>query len=149
MIFHKRAFVLSLVLSLLSIASASAADTILLHGHIYTSNPKVPWAQAMAIAATRIEAMGSDQEIAPLQKAGTTVIDLHGRTVIPGISDSHTHMWFGSIALRGVNLSTPEASITPDNPEYWTLRRVHSQFLKMPRTKSFVSFWLLKWLSAP
>jgi len=97
MIFHKRAFVSSLVLSLLSIASASATDTILLHGHIYADNPKVPWAQAMAIAATRIEAIGSDQEIAPLQKPGTTVIDLHGGTVIPGISDSHTHMWFGSI----------------------------------------------------
>ena len=117
MIFHERAFVLSLALSLLSIASASAADTILLHGHVYTGNPKAPWAQAMAIAATRIEAVGSDQEIVRLQKPGTTVIDLHGRTVIPGISDSHTHMWFGSIALRGVNLSTPEFSITPDNPD--------------------------------
>jgi predicted amidohydrolase YtcJ len=96
---------------------ASATDTVLLHGHIYTGNPKAPWAQAMAITGTRIDAIGSDREVAQLQQAKTVVIDLHGHTVIPGISDSHTHLWFGSLALHGINLSTPDASITPDNPE--------------------------------
>lgn len=37
--------------------------------------------------------------------------------VIPGIVDTHTHMWFGALALHGFNLSTPEYNITPDNPE--------------------------------
>ena len=117
MIFCKRAFVLGLALSILAIASASAADTILLHGHIYTGNPKAPWAQAIAITGTRIDAIGSDAEILRLQQPKTEIVDLHGRTVIPGISDSHTHMWFGALALHGFNLSTPEATITPDNPE--------------------------------
>ncbi len=110
-------FALGLALSVAFVTPAFAADAILLHGHIYTGNPKAPWAQAMAITGTRVEAVGSDQEIARLQKPKTTVVDLHGRTVIPGISDSHTHMWFGSLALRGINLSTPEFSITPDQPE--------------------------------
>src|SRR5215510_11242735 len=84
-----------------------AADKILVHGHVYTGNPKVPWAQALAITGTRIEAIGSDQEIMARRLAGTEVINLHGETVIPGISDSHTHMWFGAMVLHGINLSTP------------------------------------------
>jgi len=94
-----------------------ASDTLLIHGHIYTGNPKAPWAQALAITGTRIDAVGTDQEILARQQAKTQVIDLHGQTVIPGISDSHTHMLFGALALHGLNLSTPESSITPDNAD--------------------------------
>ena len=97
--------------------AAFAADTILVHGHIYTGNPKSPWAQALSITGTRIDAIGSDAEILGLQQPKTEMIDLHGRTVIPGISDSHTHMWFGALALHGFNLSTPDSTITPDNPD--------------------------------
>ena len=96
---------------------AVASDTILLHGHIYTGNAKAPWAQALAITGTRIDAVGSDQEILNHKVATTKVIDLHGQTVIPGISDAHTHMWFGAMTLHGFNLSTPESSITADNPQ--------------------------------
>ena len=94
-----------------------ASDKLLIHGHIYTGNAKAPWAQALAITGTRIDAVGTDQEILSRRQRQTEVIDLQGRTVIPGISDSHTHMWFGAMALHGFNLSTPEFSITPDNAE--------------------------------
>jgi predicted amidohydrolase YtcJ len=94
-----------------------ASDTILIHGHIYTGNPKAPWAQALAITGTKIDAVGTDEEILAKKQAKTEVVDLHGRTVIPGISDSHTHMWFGAMALHGFNLSTPDASISQDNPD--------------------------------
>jgi len=98
-------------------SSLLAVDKILIHGHIYTGNPKAPWAQALAITGTRIEAAGSDQEILALRQAKTEVIDLRGKTAIPGISDSHTHMWFGAMVLHGINLSTPEFSITPNDPD--------------------------------
>src|SRR5215469_8838716 len=94
-----------------------ASDTLLIHGHVYTGNAKAPWAQALAITGTRIDSVGTDEEILKRQRSKTQVIDLHGRTVIPGISDSHTHMWLGAMVLHGFNLSTPESSITPDNPE--------------------------------
>ena len=97
--------------------SLLASDTLLIHGHIYTGNRNAPWAQALAITGTRIEVVGSDQEIVKRQQPNTHVIDLHGQTVIPGISDSHTHMWFGAMELHGFNLSTPEASLTPDNAD--------------------------------
>jgi predicted amidohydrolase YtcJ len=93
------------------------SDTLLIHGHIYTGNPKAPWAQALAITGTRVDAVGTDQEILSRRQDKTQLIDLHGRTVIPGISDSHTHIWFGALALHGFNLSTPESSIIPDNAD--------------------------------
>src|SRR5215470_5438344 len=94
-----------------------AADKLLIHGHIYTGNPKAPWAEALAITGTRIEAVGNDQEIMARRQAKTEIIDLHGQTVIPGISDSHTHMWFGAMVLHGINLSTPAFSITPNDAD--------------------------------
>ena len=109
--------VVAVMAALLLPAPLFAADTLLIHGHIYTGNAKAPWAQALAITGTRIEALGTDQEISGRRQAKTEVIDLRGQTVIPGISDSHTHMWFGALELHGFNLSTPESSITPDNPD--------------------------------
>ncbi len=98
-------------------ATTSASELILLHGHIYTGNPKAPWADAIAISAGKIDAVGTDSEISARKDSKTKVIDLHGRTVIPGITDSHAHMLFGAMALHGINLSTPESSITADAPE--------------------------------
>ena len=98
-------------------AALSAANKILINGHIYTGNPKAPWVQALAITEGRIELVGTDQEVLSRRNAKTEVIDLHGQTVIPGISDSHAHMWLGAMSLHGFNLSTPETSITPDTPD--------------------------------
>lgn len=103
--------------ALLVPVSLFASDTLLIHGHIYTGNAKASWVQALAITGTRIDSVGTDQEILSRRQAKTEVIDLHGQTVIPGISDSHTHMWFGAMELHGFNLSTPEASTTPDDPD--------------------------------
>ena len=111
-----------IVVIFLLAATLFASDTVLIHGHIYTGNAKAPWAQALVITGTRIDAVGTDQEIlnglANKPAGKTNVIDLQGKTVVPGFSDSHTHMWFGALALHGLNLSTPEASITPeDDPD--------------------------------
>ena len=108
---------------LFSGATVFASDAVLVHGHIYTGNAKAPWAQALAITGTRIDAVGSDQEIFTHRSAKTEVIDLQGRTVVPGFSDDHTHMWMGALALHGLNLSVPEYSITPeDNPDILVAR---------------------------
>jgi len=106
-----------LVSAVFSLARPLGSDIILIHGHIYTGNTKAPWAEALAIRGTRIESVGTDQELMNLRQAKTEVIDLHGQTVIPGISDSHTHMWLGAMELHGFNLSTPEDSIIPENAD--------------------------------
>jgi predicted amidohydrolase YtcJ len=98
-------------------ANALAGDTLLVHGHIYTGNPQAPWAAALAVNGTRIEAVGTDAAVLARRGGRARVIDLHGQTVIPGIVDSHTHMLYGAYALHGMNLSTPESSITPEKPD--------------------------------
>jgi predicted amidohydrolase YtcJ len=98
-------------------ASAFGTDTLLVNGHIYTGNKAAPWAEALAITGARIEAVGSSAALAKRGGGHAQVIDLKGRTVIPGIVDSHLHLLFGAYALHGLNLSTPEASITPSKPD--------------------------------
>jgi predicted amidohydrolase YtcJ len=92
-----------------------ASDLILLHGHVYTGHPKQPWGEAIAISGTRIDEVGSNEEVLRRQEPNTKVIDLANRTVIPGIIDSHTHMWFGALALHGFNMATPEVWVEPSD----------------------------------
>src|SRR5580692_3831397 len=97
-------------------AMTSSSDLLLLHGHIYTGAPKSPWAEALSVTGSRIDAVGTDAALSARRGPSSRVIDLHGRTVIPGIVDAHIHVWLGAVALHGVNLSTPETSITPSRP---------------------------------
>jgi len=97
--------------------NALAADTLLIHGHIYTGNPRAPWASALSVSGSHIEAVGTDAAVLKNRSSRAQVIDLHGQTVIPGIVDSHTHVLYGAYALHGLNLSTAESSITPEKPE--------------------------------
>jgi predicted amidohydrolase YtcJ len=111
------------------------SDAVLIHGHVYTGNPKTPWVQALAITGTRIDAIGTDQEILSRRSAKTEVIDLGGRTVVPGFSDSHTHMWFGALELHGLNLSTPESSVTPEDDPEGVVSRIKTYAESHPRDK--------------
>jgi predicted amidohydrolase YtcJ len=90
-----------------------ASDLIFLHGNVYTGNPKQPFVEAIAVSGTRIDALGSNDEVLGRKEPKTRVVDLANRTVIPGIIDSHTHMWFGALALHGFNLATPDVYIEP------------------------------------
>jgi predicted amidohydrolase YtcJ len=65
-----------------------------LNGNIYTMDAAQPRAQAMAIdeVSGRILAVGSNDEVRRRGGASSTVIDLHGRTVLPGFIDAHIHL---------------------------------------------------------
>ncbi len=111
----------------------AASELLLIHGHIYTGNTRAPWAQTIAIANSRIAAIGNDARLAK-HRRGAEVIDLGGHTVIPGIVDSHMHLLYGAYALHGLNLSTPESSITPDQPAV-LIERLKSYAAANPRDK--------------
>jgi predicted amidohydrolase YtcJ len=67
------------------------ADTVLRGGRVITLDDGSTIAEAVAIAGDRIVAVGSDADVTALVGRGTRVIDLHGRAVIPGLVDNHTH----------------------------------------------------------
>lgn len=68
-----------------------AADTVLISGKIITIDPHDSVVEALAIRGERIVAVGSTEQIKLLIGQKTSVIDLNGRTVIPGLIDSHIH----------------------------------------------------------
>jgi predicted amidohydrolase YtcJ len=70
---------------------ADEADLILHRGKIETVDGSFSIHEAMAVKAGRILAVGSEGEILKMKGAGTQVMDLQGKTVIPGLIDSHMH----------------------------------------------------------
>ena len=79
------------LLALASLAFAQGADSLLINGKILTQDAKNSVRQALAVRDGKIAATGSNAEIGKLAGRGTRVIDLGGRTVIPGMIDSHLH----------------------------------------------------------
>ena len=80
------------------------ADTIIARGKVYTGNSEQPWAQAVAIHAGKIIAVGDESTVFKLRYAGTEVIEAGGRLVLPGFVDCHIHFLDGSLSLGRVNL---------------------------------------------
>lgn len=73
-------------------ASANAAPDLILHnGKLATIDKAFTIAEAMAIEGDRIVAVGTSAEMLKLRGDKTTVIDLGGKFVMPGIIDSHVH----------------------------------------------------------
>ncbi len=71
-------------------ASAQGADTILLNGKIVTLEA-AGTVEALAVTDGKIAAVGRSDDIRKLAGPATRAIDLAGRTVIPGLIDSHMH----------------------------------------------------------
>ena len=82
--------VLSVCLLMIS-AAGLAADIVLVNGKIVTVDDRFTIAQAMAIKGQRILAVGTSADIRKLTGSATRVIDLKGKTVIPGLIDNHSH----------------------------------------------------------
>ncbi len=83
------------------------ADTMFFNGKILTVDDEFSIAQAVAVSGNTIAAVGTDQQVQALAGPNTTQIDLKGRTMIPGLVDTHRHMY--SYAERAYGgLLTPD-----------------------------------------
>ncbi len=71
--------------------AAEAPDLILHGGKIVTVDASFRIAEAVAVKGDRIAAVGRDADILPLRGSATQVVDLQGKTVLPGLIDSHVH----------------------------------------------------------
>jgi predicted amidohydrolase YtcJ len=72
--------------------SAEPADTVFVNGRVYTANERMPQAEAVAVKGAKITFVGSNTDAKAYQGKNTVIIDLHGRTVVPGMTDSHYHL---------------------------------------------------------
>src|SRR5262245_13725748 len=88
-------FIVLLLLALIYVLTAQTqqapADLVLTNGKIITVDARDSIAQAVAITQGKIVAVGSNDQIRTRTGAQTQVIDLRGRTMTPGLIDSHAH----------------------------------------------------------
>lgn len=108
-----------------------AADLIVIDAKVATQDPERPWASAFAVDEGKFVAVGEDEEIlARYRGEETLVVEAGGRTVIPGLVDSHAHVirggrfytlelrWDGVDSLeRGLEMIREQAARTP--PGQW------------------------------
>ncbi len=85
--------------------AASAADTIVYNGKIWTANPAQPWASAIAIKGKNIVYVGDAKGAEAMQGPGTTAADLGGRVVLPGLISTHDHPIATMALASGATLS--------------------------------------------
>ena len=90
------------------LASAQeAADTILYNGKILTVDSNFRTAQAVAVRSSQIAAVGTNDEVLSLAGPNTLRIDLKGKTVTPGLINTHEHIEEQHLDGPRSTLSTP------------------------------------------
>jgi predicted amidohydrolase YtcJ len=120
----------SLAPARLAAQPTAGADLIVFNGRIATQDERRSFASAVAIRAGRFVAVGTDADIMAYRGAQTQVIDVGGRTVIPGLNDSHMHpirgglnynlelRWDGVLSLAdALRMLREQAQRTP--PPQW------------------------------
>jgi len=95
---------LTIAVSFASMEAMAATDLVLFNGQVFTADRAQPKAQALAVADGKVLQVGSDAQIKALIETGTRVIDLGGKTLMPGLIDSHSHAIFGGLEMTSANM---------------------------------------------
>ena len=88
----------------MSVRVSMGADRLLLNGRVLTVDAAFRVVEAIAIRDGRILAVGSNDEMRRLAESATTVDDLGGATVLPGLIDAHNHLLSTSQVLAQLQL---------------------------------------------
>lgn len=79
-------------------------DLIFINGVVHTMDKNKTTAEAVAVVGDRIRSVGNTEEILKLRTEATKVVDLEGKTLVPGFNDSHMHLLNYGYSLTQVNL---------------------------------------------
>ncbi|MFN2477488.1 MAG: amidohydrolase [Chthoniobacterales bacterium] len=74
-------------------AAPESASVVFVNGNVYTGNDREPHAEAVAVARDRITFVGSTADAQKHAGKETRIVDLHGQTVLPGMTDAHCHIF--------------------------------------------------------
>lgn len=80
------------------------SDVMVVNARIWTGEPSLPYAEAVAIKNDRILAVGSNEQIRSLRGQHTKVLDAERHLVLPGFIDNHTHLMVGGLQLLSLDL---------------------------------------------
>ncbi len=84
---------------------AAPADLVVVNARVYTADAARPMAQALAVRGDRLAFVGDAAGALALRGPATRVVDLAGRTVLPGLVDAHGHLLGLGLGLRNVDLT--------------------------------------------
>lgn len=100
---------LSILISVGSSQPTSGPTLIFFNGQVITLEADQPQAQALAVQGDKILAVGSNDEILALKGSSTRLIDLQGRSLLPGFIDDHTHLFNESAErLQGFDMEVAQ-----------------------------------------
>ena len=109
------------------------ADTVFFNGNVHTVNDVQPQAEAIVIKGERIVFVGSNAEANRYSGPTTRTIDLKGKTVVPGFTDSHYHIFgvghqaaqpsFDETTSRGAVLARVKEQAEDGGPGKWITGR--------------------------
>jgi predicted amidohydrolase YtcJ len=95
---------------------AQTADTIYHNGSILTIDDARPKAEAIAVKDGKILAVGSKDEVLKTKSDATKIVDLTGKTMLPGFVDAHGHVFMGGIQALSANMLAPPDGEVKDIP---------------------------------
>ncbi|MFW9907610.1 MAG: amidohydrolase [Candidatus Thorarchaeota archaeon] len=86
------------------------ADLVVVNANIITMDPEKPRASSLAVKSYKVITVGTEDDVLDLIPHAKRVMDLGGKTVIPGFVDAHTHLTSTGIRSSQVNLSSVASS---------------------------------------
>ncbi|MFW9977422.1 MAG: amidohydrolase [Candidatus Thorarchaeota archaeon] len=107
------------------------ADLVVVNANIHTMDPEKPNASALAVKSFKLIAVGDNDDVMDLLPTAKRVMDLGGKTIIPGFVDAHTHLT--STGIRSIQADLTSATSPEDtvnllksfaddkNPEGWVI----------------------------
>jgi predicted amidohydrolase YtcJ len=105
------AFSALLVCALLQPVRLAAQERLLVNARVFTGNSSQPYAEAVAIRGDRIVAVGNRAEVAAGLGGAPDVIDLQGKTLLPGLIDSHSHPALSGVSLVSADVGSAIGSV--------------------------------------
>src|ERR1041385_952813 len=99
---HLFSFAILFLFVLSSNAQPQIADRIYVNAKVWTGDADNHWASSIAIKGNKILFVGKDYS--KYKSANTAIINVQGKTIVPGFIDNHTHFLSGGYQLASVNL---------------------------------------------
>jgi predicted amidohydrolase YtcJ len=99
--------------SVLPLKADDQIERVFYNAKIFTGEPEHPYAEAVAVRGDKIVSVGNRPEVTKAVAKNAESIDLHGKTLLPGLIDSHIHAIDGGISLNSADIGDKVQTI-PD-----------------------------------